>query len=696
MSQFLSAFEISSNVVIVNRVNNQSSAIVAIELSKYIGKITKSEPLILSEYTGSMNNVILLKSTPAGKLKEDGFIIKSKEDRLIISAEGERGLIFGVYYFLEHYLGCKFLSKDYEYIPSFITKKLGEIYDKQEPRFEYRELFYWEGDELLFAYKNLLNGRLGHRSVENEFETIYTEAIHTHSFISSELIKDKYACSGQYDFGNSKARESALVSLRDKLSNLDKNRFKYNMLEHEDRGSFCTNGLNNEESASKPFLEYTRFLANNLIDEYPNDLFFYQAYLWSREVPKNVKKLPQNLAVHFAGIEADFSQPLNSAANRDIWNDLLDWGKLTDHVVIWHYGINFGGYMFPYPNLYALDRDIKDFSKLPFVKGILVQGNYGTSGGDLENLRLWIYAKLLWNPELNVDDLISEFCLYYYGDASKSVERYVKRLASFISSGSDKLLLKTSIDAKYLSNENLNVLDEILSDGLSRVKKESIYYKHTLELFAGLDFIRLLRGGEFKNKNGVKNRFEKYIENNPELTFLAEGVSIENILKIVDLNRTDEKIPSSAKGLKKDKDWLSFQEYQLELCCADIVEDAMASDGVSATMDGSSQEWGFSLPLLNIPKGVWDIYADVKVKKRSKDIIDNARWALRYGIHPTFVKGVLLSAQFGDAYKSIKIGTIDTRVSNAEFVWLSPPGNDVIEKVYVDRIYFIKDKKKFN
>ena len=694
ISSIVSAFEISQNMVIVKSDKSHILDVAANDLFYYLDQITQTKPEILSKIPKNKSAIILTKLLPH-ELKKDGFIIKSVGTNLTIAAANDRGVLFGVFYFLDHYLGCKFLAVDYEYIPHFMRKNLGAINDKQEPRFTYREIFFQEGDDPVFAFKSLLNGHLGHRTFKDPAEDIYTKAINTHTFISSSLIDEQYECSGQFDFADKNVKINALNSLDEKLSFLDINRYKYVMLEHEDRGSFCTNGLKEGESPSKIFLEYARYLAQSMAHKYPQDMFFYQAYLWSREVPKKAKRLPANLGVQFAGIEADFSKPLRSNENRTIWNDLISWGKLTDHVVIWHYSVNFGGYMFPYPNLYALDRDIKDLASLPFVKGLFLQGSYGTAGGDLANLRLWVYAKLLWNPEHNVDDLISEFCTYYYGAASSDIEEYIRKLSKFINSSGDKLSLKTSIDAKYLSSQNLNTLDGILSNGLAKLELNSEFYNHVSALFAGIDYIRLIRGEHFKNRTVIKNRFKNYLQHNPQITFFAEGVTIENILKIVDLDRTYAHEPKLAKGLKRGKEWFSYQEYQLELCCADIVEDSASSDRVSAVMPGSSNEWGFSLPLINIPKGKWDIYADVKIEFINKNIVDSTKMALRYGVYPTFIKGIAIAGQFDDGYKSIKIGTIDTTTSSAKSVWLSPPGNEFVSKVYVDRIYFIKHHTQF-
>jgi hypothetical protein len=694
ISSIASAFEISQNIVIVKSDKSHILDVAANDLSYYLDQITQTKPEILLKIPKNKRAIILTK-LPADELKEDGFIIKSMGTNLIIAGANDRGVLFGVFYFLDHYLGCKFLAADYEYISHFMRKELGDINDKQEPRFTYREIFFQEGDDSVFAFKSLLNGHLGHRTVENEADEIYTKAINTHTFISSSLIDEQYECSGQFDFADENVKKYALNSLDEKLSALENNRYKYVMLEHEDRGSFCTNGLNEGERPSKIFLEYTRYLAQSMVHKYPHDMFFYQAYLWSRQAPKKAKKLPENLGVHFAVIEADFSKPLRSNENRTIWDDLMGWGKLTDHVVIWHYSVNFGGYMFPYPNLYALDKDIKDLAALPFVKGLFVQGSYGTAGGDLANLRLWVYAKLLWNPKHNIDDLIGEFCTYYYGAASADIEHYIRKLSEFINSSDDKLFLKTSIDAKYLNSQNLDILDGILSHALAKLELNSEFYNHVSALFAGIDYIRLIRGEHFKNRTVVKNRFKEYLQHNPEITFFAEGVTIENILKIIDLDRTLAPNPKLAEGLKRGEEWFSYQEYQLELCCADIVEDSASSDGVSAVMPGSSNEWGFSLPFVNIPKGKWDIYADVKIELVNKNIIDSTKMALRYGVYPTFVKGIAIAGQFDDGYKSIKIGTIDTTASNAKSVWLSPPGNEFVSKVYVDRIYFIKHHTKF-
>jgi len=684
---FADAFEIDTTTVVVQKQKEQVSRHIAQELVSYLKKITGGNIVLADEkklHAGQ--SAVVLAVEKRDDLGTEGFLLQTKENRLYILSSSTRGLLYGVYYFLDRYLGCKFLSKDFEYVPHYKKKDLGNIDRKQIPRFAYREIFFAEADDLRFSYKNLLNGRLGHRILmQND---LLPKPLPTYTFMSSELMDPQFECDGQYDYKNTQARKNALETLHKKLSAFRDDPQAYVTLEHEDRSSVCTKGLEEGETPVKVFVAYTEYLAKRLRNIYPNDLFFTQAYLWSRRAPENFHKFPPNLGVHFSVIEADFSKPLTSAHNRVILNDLQSWRPYTDKAVIWHYTVNFGGYFFPYPNLYALDEDIKTFAKDTFVKGLFLQG--GGVGAELADLRIWVFSRLLWDPDLDMEKQIETFCLYYYGEGADAVQRYIAQVQVFIRESGERLTLKTPVNARFLSTQNLDRLDAILSEGLKKLKPKTPYYEHMMDLFSGLDYIRIMRGEANGKRAHIKKRFRKYLQKHPDMTEIAEGVEIKSIQKIINLHRKRERIPTVVRKTRAaGKKYLSFQEYQLELCCADIVEDKLASDGVSAVMPGSSKEWGFSLPFTNIPDGKWDVYADVRIEKNSDGIFDGLKWALRYGIDPGIIKGIRLSAQFGNGYETIKIGSIKIPEDKHRFVWLSPPGNDAIRHVYVDRIYLV-------
>ena len=58
-----------------------------------------------------------------------------------------------------------------------------------------------------------------------------------------------------------------------------------------------------------------------------------EAYQWSRKAPLNFPNLEKNLSIVFSDIEADFSNPLDSPINEEIYSDLLSWNKYKKDII---------------------------------------------------------------------------------------------------------------------------------------------------------------------------------------------------------------------------------------------------------------------------------------------------------------------------------------------------------------------------
>ncbi|HEX8037548.1 MAG TPA: alpha-glucuronidase family glycosyl hydrolase, partial [Chryseosolibacter sp.] len=72
-------------------------------------------------------------------LKEDGFVIKTDSLRLIIAGGSEKGTLYGVYSFLEKYLGCRMYSPKVKVIPHRDKITLDKIDDTQVPVISFRD-----------------------------------------------------------------------------------------------------------------------------------------------------------------------------------------------------------------------------------------------------------------------------------------------------------------------------------------------------------------------------------------------------------------------------------------------------------------------------------------------------------------------------------------------------------------------------
>ena len=83
-------------------------------LQDHLQQITGATLAIVSDATSAKRNDIQLGRVHRpettmidfGKLEEDGFVVQTKNGRLIIAGGSEQRTLYGVYSFLEKHLGC--------------------------------------------------------------------------------------------------------------------------------------------------------------------------------------------------------------------------------------------------------------------------------------------------------------------------------------------------------------------------------------------------------------------------------------------------------------------------------------------------------------------------------------------------------------------------------------------------------------
>ena len=83
------------------------------------------------------------------ELGADGFVLKTDSLRLIIAGGNDKGTLFGVYTFLEKYLGCRMYAPKVKFIPVKDTIIVGKIEDKEIPEIKYRTIHYkdsWDAE----------------------------------------------------------------------------------------------------------------------------------------------------------------------------------------------------------------------------------------------------------------------------------------------------------------------------------------------------------------------------------------------------------------------------------------------------------------------------------------------------------------------------------------------------------------------
>ena len=82
---------------------------------------------------------------------------------------------------------------------------------------------------------------------------------------------------------------------------------------------------------------------------------------------------------------------------------------------VWDYLANFRDWSQPFPNLYIIPQTMRYYRRQN-VAGMYTQHQF-SNFGDLSSLKLWLQAKLLWNPDADADALIATY-LKAFGDAA--------------------------------------------------------------------------------------------------------------------------------------------------------------------------------------------------------------------------------------------------------------------------------------
>ena len=117
-------------------------------------------------------------------------------------------------------------------------------------------------------------------------------------------------------------------------------------------------------------------------------------------------------------------------ANKEAVANIRNWSREKSKLYIWDYTVNFANYLTPYPNIRAVAESIK-FYATKEVSGVFMQGMYQDGeSGEFGELRAYVMSKLMWDPSLDVEELISDFMAAYYGAAAEQMTDYLDSLSA--------------------------------------------------------------------------------------------------------------------------------------------------------------------------------------------------------------------------------------------------------------------------
>lgn len=407
----------------------------------------------------------------ADALGEQGYQLRTVSPHIVIAGTAAAGTLYGVYDFLETYLGVRWYAPDETKTPELRDLTIPEVDQTVKPAFLMRNTSYeWPGGGE--DYHARMRDNRGPGGADCPYGVHYNFDGTCHSyfrFISPDEFFDAHPEYFSEIGGVRRRDETQLCLTNPEVLEIVTERMLKRMAERpEDRQhnfsqmdyyNYCQCPKCREINEKYGTLGGTQYWFLNQLAErtskvYPNKLVGTLAYMYTEEPPKDMVMHP-NVAVWLCHMfpSCDSHSIESCPLNADYKRRALAWSKACSHLYAWHYIVDFAHYYNPFPNFGAMAADMKFYKEIG-VEGIYLQGmGGGGGGGEFSLLRPYYGMKLLWNPDQDAKALMSDFLQGYYGAAAEPIQQYITMLQDKVDNENIHMHLYTNPAQGYLPDE---------------------------------------------------------------------------------------------------------------------------------------------------------------------------------------------------------------------------------------------------
>jgi hypothetical protein len=182
---------------------------------------------------------------------------------------------------------------------------------------------------------------------------------------------------------------------------------------------------------STVFFTFINEVARRVKAEHPDVTLTTYAYIFTETPP--LGEIEDNVSIIIAPIGEDMKLPLtdpNSSANKSIIDNMLEWTEKTNNIMVYnYYGCFLAGDDFERPIASRIKSDFQFYVENGFI-GLLPEGKVDANNDlwAVNTLHLWLYSKLAWNPEADIQELTNLFAKKAYGNAAEHMLEYYRLL----------------------------------------------------------------------------------------------------------------------------------------------------------------------------------------------------------------------------------------------------------------------------
>ena len=375
-------------------------------------------------------------------LGEDGFLIRAVADGDLSVSGGRRGVLYGVYELLEAYCGVGWFASWRTVVPRLDRFEVPSTLDiRQKPAFPARTEGWLDekrnGD---FCARLRLNGQRCPLEARHGGFALRPGHGNGHTFgrylPAKEFFKDHPEYFALYKGERNPGQPclsnpDVLAIFKERV--LDWIR-KYPdgdlyMVTQNDNWVHCQcdecRAIEEEEgSPAGCVLRFVNAIAEDVEKEFPGKFLETYAYMWSQKAPKRMRPR-RNVWIYLCNdgtqgppyLDRHRTHEEQRGSPFSFARTLEDWRDVADNIHVYDYNTNFSRslYAFPIELTFAPNLRLYRDCNVKYVNGF---GGQYTLHSDFAELKLWLYAKLAWNPDQPVEPLLKRFFNGYYGAAA--------------------------------------------------------------------------------------------------------------------------------------------------------------------------------------------------------------------------------------------------------------------------------------
>lgn len=395
------------------------------DLQLYIERMSGAKPPIRTA-GGNPDEKAIVVGTLTQGLAPQEYELRVDGKRVLVSGGGPDGVSNGIYALLDDHWGCRFLTKDADFVPRSATLSLPDgLSERMGPSIRDRTPDYGLPVNSSMQSKDWLRrnrvsaevrGCAGHNLYQWLPPSKYLAA-HPDWYPQGKDGKRKPDCDWLC-WTNEEMLKELTRLVMEKMARTGPGQRQ--SLGQGDGFSApcqcpkCRALVERFGSEAAPIVWGLNRVIAETVKAYPKHEIAFFAYVGTLTPPvKGEERLVPhpNLSVTFVRM-GDAMKTVDAGNNRkEIMERFLGWKSLTSNLQIWSWSCGFNNLLTPFPNYKVMAEDTKWFA--PQVRGFMHQM---AAVGEWGQLREWIFARVMWNAKLDVEETERDFLRSYYGE----------------------------------------------------------------------------------------------------------------------------------------------------------------------------------------------------------------------------------------------------------------------------------------